>query len=62
MGAPALGTAARSRDAMRARPVVRFEALDSWRGLAAIMVVLFHVQIVKQHPGDWHRPVRRRLR
>ncbi|MEP6564918.1 MAG: acyltransferase [Mesorhizobium sp.] len=30
---------------MRPAPI-RFEALDSWRGLAAIMVVLFHAQIV----------------
>jgi len=26
-------------------PQVRFEALDSWRGLAAILVVLFHAQV-----------------
>lgn len=25
---------------------IRFEALDSWRGLAAVMVVLFHAEIV----------------
>ncbi|WP_195175151.1 acyltransferase [Mesorhizobium sp. INR15] len=36
----------RSQDATGAAPAVRFEALDSWRGLAAIMVVLFHAQIV----------------
>lgn len=45
MGAPALRTSARSPDVARAAPI-RFEALDSWRGLAAIMVVLFHAQIV----------------
>lgn len=45
MGAPALRTSARSPDVARPAPI-RFEALDSWRGLAAIMVVLFHAQIV----------------
>lgn len=41
----ALRNSARSPEA--ARPAaIRFEALDSWRGLAAIMVVLFHAQIV----------------
>ena len=46
MGAPALGISARSPDVARPMPAIRFEALDSWRGLAAIMVVLFHAQIV----------------
>ena len=35
------------------KPAVRFEALDSWRGIAAIMVVLFHAQIVSSVQA-WH--------
>ncbi len=41
-----VGTSARSQDGPSAAQTFRFEALDSWRGLAAIMVVLFHAQIV----------------
>lgn len=46
MGVSAQGPSAQSEDRLRATPALRFEALDSWRGLAAIMVVLFHAQIV----------------
>lgn len=34
------------------RGAVRFEALDSWRGIAAIFVVLFHAQIIS-HVHEW---------
>ncbi len=34
------------------RRPVRFEALDSWRGVAAILVVLFHAQIAS-HVQGW---------
>ncbi len=35
-----------AKPAGRAAEPVRFAALDSWRGLAAVLVVLFHAQIV----------------
>ena len=35
-----------SRQFMPGAAPVRFEALDSWRGIAAILIVLFHAQIV----------------
>lgn len=36
------GTAIADRDAVAGSSVVRFEALDSWRGLCALLVALFH--------------------
>ncbi len=34
------------------RPTLRFEALDSWRGLCALWVVLYHFRAVS-HAYDW---------
>ncbi|MDB5471315.1 MAG: hypothetical protein JWR84_2875 [Caulobacter sp.] len=34
------------------RPALRFEALDSWRGLCALWVVLYHFRAVS-HAYDW---------
>ena len=36
----------------RDRPPLRFEALDSWRGLCALWVVLYHFRAVS-HAYDW---------